>query len=164
MNSQMKSYIRPGVGERGTELIFILILSLPSTFTCSTASTLFHIHPSGFLWRLRYTDMTVWWLNSVFSLSPSPREAVPTLSSQVCFPWNQVPIFRLVFLQSVKSCPTLCSPMGCSSSVHEPSQARILESLQFHSPGDLPDPGMETKSPVLGGKFFTPEPPGSPYS
>ena len=123
----------------------------------------FHIHPSGFLWRLRYTDMTVWWLHSVFSLSPSPREAVPTLSSQVCFPWNQVPIFRLVFLQSVKSCPTLCSPMGCSSSVHEPSQARILESLWFHSPGDLPDPRMEPKSPVLGGRFFTPEPPGSPY-
>ena len=42
MNSQMKSYISAGVGERGTELIFILILSLPSTFTCSTASTLPH--------------------------------------------------------------------------------------------------------------------------
>lgn len=60
MNSQMKSYIRPGVGERGTELVFLLILSLPSTFTCSTSWTLFHIHPSGFLWRLCYTDMTVW--------------------------------------------------------------------------------------------------------
>ena len=59
-----------------------------------------------------------WWLNSVFSLSPSPREAVPTLSSQVWFPWNQFPILCLVFFQSVKSCPTLCSPMGYSSSVH----------------------------------------------
>ena len=114
---------------------------------CSTAWTLFHIHPSGFLWRLSYIDMTVWWLNSVFSLSPFPREAVPTLSSQVWFPWNQFPILWLVFFQSVKSCPTLCSPMGYSSSVHGTFQARILESLWFHSPGDLPDTGMQILYP-----------------
>ena len=73
MNSQMKSYIRPGVGKRGTELIFILILSLPSTFTCSTAWTLFHIHPSGFLWRLCYIDMTGDWTQSSAFLPPPER-------------------------------------------------------------------------------------------
>ena len=29
-------------------------------------------------------------------------------------------------------------------------------------PGDLPDPGMESASPALGGRFFTTEPPGKP--
>ena len=27
--------------------------------------------------------------------------------------------------------------------------------LSFLSPGDLPDPGIETASPALGGRFFT---------
>ena len=31
--------------------------------------------------------------------------------------------------------------------------------LPFSSPGDLPDPGIEPMSPVLGGRFFTTEPP-----
>ena len=32
--------------------------------------------------------------------------------------------------------------------------------LPFPSPGDLPDPGMEPRSPVLIGRFFITEPPG----
>ena len=32
--------------------------------------------------------------------------------------------------------------------------------LPFPSPGDLPDPGMEPRSPTLAGEFFTTEPPG----
>ena len=34
--------------------------------------------------------------------------------------------------------------------------------LPFPSPGDLPDPGIETASPALAGRFFTTEPPGKP--
>ena len=34
--------------------------------------------------------------------------------------------------------------------------------LPFHSPGDLPDPGVELTSPVLAEEFFTTEPPGWP--
>ena len=34
--------------------------------------------------------------------------------------------------------------------------------LPFPSPGDLPDPGIKTISPVLAGGFFTIEPPGKP--
>ena len=37
--------------------------------------------------------------------------------------------------------------------------------LQFPTPGDLPDPGIELKfpvSPALAGEFFTTEPPGKP--
>ena len=32
--------------------------------------------------------------------------------------------------------------------------------LPFPPPGDLPDPGTETTSPVVAGGFFTTEPPG----
>ena len=34
--------------------------------------------------------------------------------------------------------------------------------LPFPSPGDLPDPRIESASPVLAGGFFTPKPPGKP--
>ena len=34
--------------------------------------------------------------------------------------------------------------------------------LPFPSPGDLPDPWIETASPTLAGGFFTAEPPGKP--
>ena len=34
--------------------------------------------------------------------------------------------------------------------------------LSFPSPGDLPDPGIEPKSPALAGRFFIMEPPEKP--
>ena len=34
--------------------------------------------------------------------------------------------------------------------------------LPFLSPGDLPDPGIKSRSPALTGEFFTTEPPGRP--
>ena len=36
--------------------------------------------------------------------------------------------------------------------------------LPFPSPGDLPDPGIEPRSPVLAGGFFITEPPGKPLN
>ena len=52
------------------------------------------------------------------------------------------------------------SPPG--SSVHEISQARILEWLPFPPPEDLPDPESSV-FPTLAGGFFTTEPPGKLY-
>ena len=58
-----------------------------------------------------------------------------------------------------QSCLTLCNPVDCSppdSFVHGIFQARTLEWAP--SPGDLPDPGIETvslMSPALAGWFFT---------
>ena len=46
---------------------------------------------------------------------------------------------------------TLCDPMDCSppgSSVHGILQARILEWIAMPPPGDLPDPRIESMSPV----------------
>ena len=64
-----------------------------------------------------------------------------------------------------QSCPTLCDPMGSlpGSSVHGILQARILEyGLPFPSPGDLPDPGIEPRSPALQVDSYPPKPPGKP--
>ena len=65
-----------------------------------------------------------------------------------------------------QSCPTLCDPMDCSppgSSVHGILQARILEWFAFPSPGDLPDPGIELRSPELQADALTSEPPGKQF-
>ena len=39
------------------------------------------------------------------------------------------------------------------------SRQEYWSGLSFPSPGDLPDPGIEPKSPALAGGFFTAEPP-----
>ena len=64
-----------------------------------------------------------------------------------------------------KLCPTFLRPHG----LQPPRplcpwtyQARILEWVAFPSPGDLPDPGIESASPALAGRCFTAEPPGKP--
>ena len=63
----------------------------------------------------------------------------------------------------IQSCPTLCNPIDCSllgSSVHGILQAIILELLPFPSPRDLPDPGIESRSPTLQVDSLLSEPPG----
>ena len=42
------------------------------------------------------------------------------------------------------------------------SRQEYWSGLPFLSPGDLPDPGIESVSPALAGIFFTTEPPGKP--
>ena len=61
---------------------------------------------------------------------------------------------------ATKLCPDLCDPMDCSppgSSVHGIFQQEYWSGLLFPSPGDLPDPGIEPKSPALVAGFFTSE-------
>ena len=36
--------------------------------------------------------------------------------------------------------------------------------LPFPFPGDLPDPRIESSSPVLVGRFFSPKTPGKPFN
>ena len=69
-----------------------------------------------------------------------------------------------VFLVA-QSCPTLCDPMDCSppgSSVHGILQARKQEWLPCPPPGDLPDPGIEPRSPALQVASLPSEAPGKP--
>ena len=70
-------------------------------------------------------------------------------------------------LRVTKSClvvsnsdPKDCSPPG--SSVHGILQARILEWVVCPLPGDLPDPGIEPRSPALQVDSLPSEPPGKP--
>ena len=42
------------------------------------------------------------------------------------------------------------------------SRQEYWSGLPFPSPGDLPDPGIESLSPTLAGRFFTAEPSGVP--
>ena len=73
-----------------------------------------------------------------------------------------------IVLSKVKvaqSCPILRDPMDYSppgSSVHGIFQARILEWVAIPSPGDLPNPGTEPRSPVLQADSLLFRPPGKP--
>ena len=57
----------------------------------------------------------------------------------------------------------LCDPVDCSppsSSVRGILQARILEWVAISFSGDLPDPGIEPRSPTLQADTLTSVPPG----
>ena len=65
-----------------------------------------------------------------------------------------------------QSCPTLCYPVAHQDPLRMglPRQ-EYWSGLPFSSPGDLPNPGIDPRSPVpltLAGGFFTTEPPGKP--
>ncbi|CAI9171301.1 unnamed protein product [Rangifer tarandus platyrhynchus] len=67
--------------------------------------------------------------------------------------WNTYTFQNLLF----------CDPMDCSltdSSVHGIIQKRILKWVAVPSPGDLPDPGTEPRSPVLEADSLPAKPPG----
>ena len=70
------------------------------------------------------------------------------------------------FAVAHQSCPTVCDCADCSlpgSSVRGISQARILEwVLPFPSQWDLPNPGIEPRSPALQADSLLSEPPGKP--
>ena len=65
-----------------------------------------------------------------------------------------------------QSCPTLCDPVDCSppgSAVPEAplsmgfSRQEYWSGLPFPSPGDLPQPGIESGSPALQADALTSE-------
>ena len=55
-------------------------------------------------------------------------------------------------------CPTLCNPMDYA--VHGILQAKILEWIHSPSPEDLPNPGIEPRSPALQVDSLPAEPSG----
>ena len=63
------------------------------------------------------------------------------------------------------SCPTLCNPMNCStpgSSVYRDSPGKNTGvGIHFPTPGDLPNPGIELRSPALQADSLPAEPPGN---
>ena len=61
-------------------------------------------------------------------------------------------------MEVAQSCPTLCDPRDYT--VHGILQTRILEWVASPSPGDLPNPGIEPRSPALQIDSLPVEPPG----
>ena len=64
-----------------------------------------------------------------------------------------------------QSCPTLCDPVDCNLlgfSIHGILQARIQEWVAISFSRDLPDPGIELRSPALEADALTSEPPRKP--
>ena len=80
--------------------------------------------------------------------------------------------FRLALFHDIdmvlvaQLCLPLCSAMDYNppgSSVHAILQARILEWIAIPTPGDLPDPGVESRSPTLQADSLPSEPPGKTH-
>ena len=65
-----------------------------------------------------------------------------------------------------QSCTTLCDPMGWNYQATLSmgfSRQAYWSGLLFPSPGDLPDPGIEPRSPALQADALPSEPPGKPF-
>ena len=64
-------------------------------------------------------------------------------------------------------CPTLCDPMDAAHQAPLSmgfSRQEYWSGLPFPSPGDLPNPGSEPRSPTLQADSLPAEPPGKPTS
>ena len=65
-----------------------------------------------------------------------------------------------------QSCPTLCNPWTVAHQAPPSmgfSRQEYWSGLPFPSPGDLPDPGIEPRSPTLQADALTSAPPGEPH-
>ena len=65
----------------------------------------------------------------------------------------------------LQGCPTLCDAMDYNlpgSLSMEFSRQEYWSGVPFPSPGDLPDPGVELRSPALQADSLPSEPPGKP--
>ena len=69
-------------------------------------------------------------------------------------------IQKKVKVKIARLCPTLCDPMGYT--VHGILQARILEWVAFPFSRDLPNLGIEPRSPALQADSLPAEPKGKP--
>ena len=80
---------------------------------------------------------------------------------------DSLPILKglLACLGQSLSCVPLCDPMNCilpGSPVMGSSRQEYYSGLSFPSSGDLPNPGIEPRSPKLQTDSLLPEPPGKP--
>ena len=65
----------------------------------------------------------------------------------------------MVCVLATQSCPTLCeAPLS-----REFSKQEYWSGFLFPSPGDLPEPGIEPRSPALQADALTSEPPEKPH-
>ena len=91
-----------------------------------------------------------------------PKTPFPTLST-----WLS-PLFCLCDIwagEGAQSCPTLCNPWTVAYQAPQSmefSRRAYWSGLPFPSPGDLPEPGIEPRSPTLQADTLPSKPPGKP--
>ena len=104
------------------------------------------------------------------SLRPHESQHARPLEKTLDLPTPQIfHSYACVLCLASQSCPTLCDPMDCSppgSSVHgwRFSRQEYWSGLPCPPPGDLPNPGIEPRSPELQADSLPSEPPGKPMS
>ena len=85
--------------------------------------------------------------------------------------FNQYDVSKAIFSfkksesEVTQSCPTLCDPMDVAHQVPPSmgfSRQEYWNGLPFPFPGDLPNPGIEPRSPALWADALLSEPPGNP--
>ena len=118
-----------------------------------------------------------WFFISTFLFSQLSRDSEPLIDLLPPFPiflankkmrnkiWNssRVALDLLKWKCQLLSCVWLCHPTDCSCQAPpsmEFSRQEYWSGLPFPSPGDLPNPGMESGSPELWADSLTSEPPG----
>ena len=119
----------------------------------------------------------VWSITWSFNVFSAPKSSWGTLHSPSLNPrcykttQNRNPYDDNICLEIVLVSHSVMSDSwqphrrGClpASSVHGVLQVRILEWVAFPSPGDLPDPGIKSRSPELQADSLPSEPQGKPY-
>ena len=117
-------------------------------------------------------SFSVFWGPSILFFVVAPPVYVPTLSIY-CLQFFKKKHFIVTSVSGkyvsgflAKSCPPLATPWPVARqallSMGFPRQ-EYRSGLPFTSPGDLPDPGMELRSPALQADSLLTEAPGSPY-
>ena len=120
-------------------------------------------NPLKYLWMVAF-PFPCWkleWIlvQSSFSEPRGNLELKPTKLGGGTYEWQKKS-------EVIQSCPTLCNRMDYSlpgSCIHEIFQARVLEWVAISFSGDLPHPGIKTKSPALQAESLPSDPPGKPY-
>ena len=93
----------------------------------------------------------------------------PRLEGTVLISWNFIifnkrnvlHVLSILLCIVTQSCPTLCNPMDCGAyQSMEFSRQEYWSGLPCPAPGDLPNPGVEPRSPALQMDSLPSEPTG----
>ena len=92
-------------------------------------------------WLENPRDGGTWWA-AIYGVAQGQTRLKRLAAAAAC-----VPDLIIVKVKVSQSCLTLCDPMDYT--VNGILQARMLEWVAFPSPRDLPNPGIEPRSPAL---------------
>ena len=93
---------------------------------------------------------------NILGISETLLQKEKDLSSQMVIKESQSEV--------AQSCRTLCDPMDYQAPLSMGfSRQEYWSGLPFPSPGDLPNPGVESRSPALQADTLPSEPPGKSH-